>query len=664
MVLEQESIKSQHLGQDGFYWFIGQVVIDSAWRNEENKETNDYGYRAKVRIIGKHPATNDIKDDELPWAHFLLPPTFGSGVNHYGFSNFLQGGETVFGFFLDGIEAQQPVIFGSLAQHKNMKNFIDWDEVEIAATSGFSPIRVDSFVTGGLGTTTKVGGSDVSFEGGTIPDNNDQILASNGQKVDTISKIENNKVVKLTKAAECSTPSKALKDMGGALGDLMKVLQKLEKTKAGYIDPVLNTVVNIDKLVDYAAKKMAGSLSNVIANTRTKLFNKIDEGISDSLDFLDPNFLAKQIGIEKAKDGIYCLLQNIMKGLKNLITKAIKSLIGKLLNFPLCAIESFLSGILGKITNDIQKAIAPLMAGIKGLIPSISLPDFGGMLGKALGAIQGLMNLLACEDSECKLDLDVELNKGQTGKKDMDFAKMIGMTNLMNKTDKGIDGMMENIFPGMTGDPGPMSELEKLAGPCNPYDPETCQPPSVQFFGGGGIGAFGQAVVNEIGQVVGVDMKDLGFGYTETPYVSFVDNCDNGRGATGIAVVEDEKVVEVIMIETGDGYLGSGSTGGEEVVGVIDGADVISTGTGYQPTDTVSTDDGCVMTPEVVNGRIVGLKGSCPMGGGLSALAVNSSTGYGAVLRPRTKFVPVKEYASPSVPSTSILTVVDCPRGV
>ena len=163
---------------------------------------------------------------------------------------------------------------------------------------------------------------------------------------------------------------------------------------------------------------------------------------------------------------------------------------------------------------------------------------------------------------------------------------------------------------------------------------------------------------------MGVDMKDLGLGYTETPYVSFVDNCDNGRGATGIAVVEDEKVVEVIMIETGDGYLGSGSTGGEEVVGVIDGADVISTGTGYQPTDTVSTDDGCVMTPEVVNGRIVGLKGSCPMGGGLSALAVNSSTGYGAVLRPRTKFVPVKEYASPSLPSTSVLTVVDCPRGV
>ena len=380
------------------------------------------------------------------------------------------------------------------------------------------------------------------------------------------------------------------------------------------------------------------------------------------MDFLDPNFLAKQIGIEKAKDGIYCLLQNIIKGLKNLLTKAIKGLIGKLLNFPLCAIESFLSGILGKITNDIQKAIAPLMAGIKGLIPSIALPDFGGMLGKAIGAIQGLMNLLACEDSECKLDLDVVLNKGQKEKKNMDFAKMIGMTNLIKKTDEGIDGMMDNIFPGMTGDPGPMSEMEKLAGPCNPYDPETCQPPSVEFFGGGGIGAFGQAVVNEIGQVVGVDMRDLGFGYSEVPYVSFVDNCDNGRGATGIAVIEDEKVVEVIMIETGDGYLGSGS-GGEEVVGVIDGADIISTGTGYQTGDTVSTSDGCVMTPEIINGRIVGLKGSCPMGDTLSPLSVKTSTGYGAVLRPRTKFLPVKEYETPSLPSSSILTVVDCPRG-
>ena len=92
MVLEQESIKTHHLGQDGFYWFIGQVVVDSAWRNENNKQTDAYGYRAKVRIIGKHPSTNDIKDDELPWAHFLMPPTMGSGINYYGFSNFIQGG--------------------------------------------------------------------------------------------------------------------------------------------------------------------------------------------------------------------------------------------------------------------------------------------------------------------------------------------------------------------------------------------------------------------------------------------------------------------------------------------------------------------------------------------------------------------------------------------
>lgn len=146
MVLEQESIKSQHLGQDGFYWFIGQVVVDSAWRDEKNKETNEYGYRAKVRIIGKHPATNDIPDDELPWAHFLLPPTMGSGVNHFGFSNFIQGGETVIGFFLDGIEAQQPVIFGSLAQHKNLAERILWDDVKIAGTSAFRPITVDPFI--------------------------------------------------------------------------------------------------------------------------------------------------------------------------------------------------------------------------------------------------------------------------------------------------------------------------------------------------------------------------------------------------------------------------------------------------------------------------------------------------------------------------------------
>ena len=39
-MLESVSIDKKHVGEDGFYWFIGQVVLDKAWRDDKSgKET-------------------------------------------------------------------------------------------------------------------------------------------------------------------------------------------------------------------------------------------------------------------------------------------------------------------------------------------------------------------------------------------------------------------------------------------------------------------------------------------------------------------------------------------------------------------------------------------------------------------------------------------------
>ena len=49
----------------------------------------------------------------------LVDATSGSGQACLGESSRMVGGETVFGFFMDGEEAQQPVIFGALARNVN-----------------------------------------------------------------------------------------------------------------------------------------------------------------------------------------------------------------------------------------------------------------------------------------------------------------------------------------------------------------------------------------------------------------------------------------------------------------------------------------------------------------------------------------------------------------
>ena len=90
--------------------------------------------------------------------------------------------------------------------------------------------------------------------------------------------------------------------------------------------------------------------------------------------------------------------------------------------------------------------------------------------------------------------------------------------------------------------------------PCN-VAPVPCGPPEIVFFGGNGIGAEANAVVDENGQLIAVDIVSGGFGYTVAPNVDVIDPCDNGDGAVLIAIIEDGSVVRVIVDSTGQGYL-------------------------------------------------------------------------------------------------------------
>ena len=123
------------------------------------------------------------------------------------------------------------------------------------------------------------------------------------------------------------------------------------------------------------------------------------------------------------------------------------------------------------------------------------------------------------------------------------------------------------------------------------------------------------------------------------------------------------------MQETGGGYLGPETAvsddEGSEVVGVIDGIDVIGTGTGYSEGDTITTDDGQVLEPVLDGGRIIGANPANVIVGitDLPKLKINTSTGFGAVIRPTVKFTKVSEYEDPIVPDTKLIRVIDCPRG-
>jgi len=140
-MIDQGFLKSHFIGRDGFIWWIGQVAPKETWEKNfgTGGETDDsssiegFGERYRVRIMGYHTANKeDLPDDELPFATIMYPVTGGAGGEASTSSNIRQG-NFVFGFFLDGEEAQQPVIMG-LIGYNNYQQVID-----AVPTIGFKP---------------------------------------------------------------------------------------------------------------------------------------------------------------------------------------------------------------------------------------------------------------------------------------------------------------------------------------------------------------------------------------------------------------------------------------------------------------------------------------------------------------------------------------------
>jgi hypothetical protein len=91
--------KKNFIGLEGFIWWIGVV--------EDRQDPEQLG-RVRVRCFGWHTDEKDkIPTEQLPWAHPVIPV---NNPNAYT----PKEGDMVFGFFIDGENAQNPAIMGVL----------------------------------------------------------------------------------------------------------------------------------------------------------------------------------------------------------------------------------------------------------------------------------------------------------------------------------------------------------------------------------------------------------------------------------------------------------------------------------------------------------------------------------------------------------------------
>ena len=114
-MIEESLLKSNFLGRDGFRWWIGQIPPGDSL-GAQNKG-GGWGNRFKVRILGYHPySKEDLADEDLPWAGCLLPATSGTGASNFAESVKYRPGDVVVGFFMDGDNAQIPMIMGAFGR--------------------------------------------------------------------------------------------------------------------------------------------------------------------------------------------------------------------------------------------------------------------------------------------------------------------------------------------------------------------------------------------------------------------------------------------------------------------------------------------------------------------------------------------------------------------
>jgi hypothetical protein len=669
MLIEQSLVNPNFIGKDSFRWFVGQVT---KFKNTEN------GYKVKVRIIGHHPdASSVVKDEDLPWAHVLVPLNMGGGEGGTGVSFNPRGSETVIGFFADGEDGQQPIIIGSLFSGATIVHPNGWNE----GTNGFNPFKEEPGSIGNPSNIDKETGKPPAPSG--IPNANGTISDKDGKEKRTqrqeAAKQNENTVV--STVSSCKSGNDVFSKITKVLRQFIKVLNTVNTAIDVYVNPALNLIADIPSLLSEAAQAIGDGLSEYIKFARDEIIKRIYKLLKGQIEQLLPKDLGilKKIATDKIVDGIWCSFQNILKRVVKFATDFLKQLVKTVVSVPLCAAESFVGSLTQTVTNEIQNALGPITQQIASTLGG-AVGQVSSYVGKAISYAQLALSFLSCENAKCKEEFDYEMNKGYIPKSDPNFQKIIsyrpatGINNLFSDGKSQSETWLGSVGAG-SGEFDP-----DLQGECDATI-FRCGLPKVTIFGGGGSGAKARTVVDVFGQVMGVNLLNPGSGYETAPYVSIDDSCESGSGANAFAVIggSNGEVTGIVVDAPGSGYLGPNDLGGptpsdivrntgginfdddlapcsvnpidedgKPVVGFIESIVVVSTGVGYTEDDIIISsvcNSDILAKPKLdPNGRIIGADIINP-GTAIRVfprLTINTENGFGAVLLPVLGFKDVE----------------------
>ena len=706
-MIEESIIKSNFIGRDGFRWWIGQVAPEEAQGDQLNQVGDAWGNRVKVRIMGYHPQnTVELKDEDLPWAQVLLSPQAGSGKANRAKSLRLSPGDSVVGFFLDGDDAQLPVIMG------------------IFGSTAYSPS--DTYkgpFQPFTGYTSKVKSDSAFILKNEVGDQSGNTAQKSPRGISQ-AKIDN-----INAAIESAPePIKSLiqeRTLNSAIGQTVvfassnqaSTLNKINTEVSGLVSKIKGATANQRAgFLSEATSKISGLSSGIVGNMIQSTYKGMAPALNKGLNKLykkvyatvlaatKKSSLAKKAGtaaqvamvpgVKAIQDALPCLAQNILTSMLDTVKGLLEGLIDNVQNFVSCIGDQFLGGLMNKIIGGIASGIGPLLGGVGKILGGFSL---GGFLRSKAEGLLGIAKALTC-DSPTK-NYNAETNEWVIGKGakeglgasiDKIAGNILDAANIADSLTEASAGAIQglSIAGGGLGlfdflnpsvsNPGFSSPLGKCyAGP-----PLDCAGIKVNIFGSNGVGAAAKAIIGNVvgeyaeatGSLIGIDLTNGGSGYNTPPFVEIVDKCNRGYGAVARAVVdyqEDsptyQQVVDIYIVSEGENYpvIDNESTVGVgDIPYIVDHVVVVDPGVNYDPDDKVIDNEGNEYTIYVDdNGKIVnvlppnssGAKGTVTKVKevkDLPELIVETKTGFGAILKPQIK--PRPDYQG------EVEQVIDC----
>lgn len=724
-MIEEALLKSNYIGKDGFSWWLGQVAQKNCWKDkssfaeEKGSKGDIWAARCKVRIVGHHTFDGNIlADEDLPWAQIMLDPSFGSVQGGVGGTINLKGGETCFGFFLDGDDGQQPVVVGLLYRSDGVKNLIDEKTIAKDKSSSFKSFtghpgnnipstqrssRVDKPIdpAGPPTETPPLSKIDSAFAYNSgldfgIPSlSGTKIYPQFGDRLifDPASVWAVAKKADITVTLPNGCQNNFIGQITQGLQDFMAVTNGLDKYLNVYIDPVLNEITDITNTIRSAARSISGVVKLIINNLRSTIFKCIVWAFRKLVGFVIP--IPQQTiileAMKKILDIIFCILQkiNLMPFIENLLG----GLVDKIKNAPLCAAEQWTAGILQKLMDEIEKVLASVMSGISWLTGGLG--TISGILNQASSLASQIFSFLECTGLACKTPSVWASKFGPSEKEADDWKKAVENVNVfkgLSKAGTAIEdaiGQTELYDPlgigGLFDTVGKTSCSSKVNNPQNQTDLMPmpigsrwayCIPPEIRILGDG-VGARAIPIVNENKKIFSIKVINGGVGYfSGTTTVVIVDNSGYGLGATAEAIVDDGVITSIYLTNTGSGYCkgnltGIGTTGdigiSSYVSGDIEKVIVKAPGYGYTTGDRIN--DGKNIYEPIVSpgsGAIVSIiQPSNPIGGFIDTptLTINTNTGVAAEVIPVMRFTPSYTGTGSTTISTAgiaVTSVIDC----